>query len=88
MSYFFNPANPYYRRGVYLTACFFGSLSVVNGVLSDYGRQEHVFSPVQRYLCPKIDWFFGVSEEDLNVERRNYEARRDAIKLKYEEKTR
>ena len=63
MSLFLNPANPRYRRATvlmtYVSCTFIG----VHIVLSDFGTQEHIFSPVQRFLIPKIDSLFGVDEK-------------------------
>ena len=37
----------------------------INIILTDFGAQEHVFSPVQRFLNPRIDKLLGVTEDDL-----------------------
>jgi len=34
-------------------------------LFADFGTQEHVFSPVHRYFVPKIDRFFGITEEEV-----------------------
>lgn len=33
--------------------------------MADFGSQEHVFSPVQRYVIEKTDAFFEITEQDL-----------------------
>ena len=65
MASFFNPANPQFRRGVFLLSVV-GSVAVgTNILLTDFGAQEHVFSPVHRFLNPRVDALFGVTEEEL-----------------------
>ena len=66
MSSFFNPTNPRFRRGVNLLSIY--SCTAVGFhmlFLADFGSQEHVFSPIQRYTLPFIDNFFEVSESDF-----------------------
>jgi len=47
MSNYFNPANPRFRRGIMLISVYICSFAGVQIVLfSDFGSQEHVFSPV------------------------------------------
>jgi hypothetical protein len=40
-------------------------------VLADYGKQEHVLTPLQSYLNKKIDNFFDIKPYELDL---NYEA--------------
>jgi hypothetical protein len=65
MSSFFNPANPRFRRGTVLLSTLSCSVVGLHILLADFGSQEHVFSPVQRAMLPKIDAFFNVTEEDI-----------------------
>jgi len=65
MANFFNPASPYFRRGVFILSVYATTLVGGQLLLADYGTQEHVFSPVQRFLVPKIDDFFGVADEEI-----------------------
>jgi len=37
--------------------------------MSDFGTQRHVFTPVQQFLVPKIDQFFGIAEHELTEKR-------------------
>jgi len=68
MSGWFNPANPRFRRGVVLTSVVVCTLTTFQIVLADFGSQEHVLSPVQRIIIPKIDEFFGVTANDLKFD--------------------
>jgi hypothetical protein len=65
MAGFFNPANPQFRRGVLLASIVGSSAVGFNILLTDFGSQEHVFSAAHRFLNPKIDALFGVTEEHL-----------------------
>ena len=65
MSTFFNPANPQFRRGVLLFSIAASSAVGTNILLTDFGSQEHVFSPLHRAINPRIDALFGVTAEDL-----------------------
>ena len=43
-------------------ACTFVGMHVVMG---DFGKQEHVFTPVQRWVLPRVDALFGITEEEI-----------------------
>ena len=45
---------------------FMCSVASVAMIFSDFGKQEHVFTPVQHFLFAKIDTFFKITEEDIN----------------------
>ena len=61
----FNPANPQYRRGVSLLSVYICTLVGANVLMSDFGSQEHVFSPLHRYVNKKLDTFFNVQDSDI-----------------------
>ena len=61
----FNPANPQYRRGVSLLSVYLCTLVGTSVLMSDFGSQEHVFSPVHRYINKRMDAFFKVQESDI-----------------------
>lgn len=71
---FFHPENPKFRRGIVILStitCTFVGMHVVMG---DFGTQKHVFTPVQAYIIPKVDEFFGIDSAELAramVERRS-----------------
>ena len=67
MATFFNPANPRFRRGVMLLSTVSCTVVAVHIVMADFGSQEHVFSPVQRYLIPRIDAFFDITQADIDA---------------------
>jgi hypothetical protein len=65
MGNFFNPGNPQYRRSVVVASVV--SCSVVAGhtLLMDFGKQEHIFTPVQQYLNKKLDAYFQITDKDI-----------------------
>ncbi len=62
---FFNPVNPKYRRGVHILSIIMCTGAASQGVLFDYGTQDHVFTPIQKFVNKKLDTFFEVTEHDL-----------------------
>jgi hypothetical protein len=67
MSNAFNPANPRYRRGVELLSCVLCTGIGAHVMMADFGTQEHVFSPLHRYVIPKLDLFFNVTMVCITV---------------------
>jgi hypothetical protein len=65
MSSFFNPASPRFRRGVQLLSIYSCTLVAAHVVIADFGTQEHIFSPIQRVLFPRIDAYFGITEDEI-----------------------
>jgi hypothetical protein len=65
MSNFFNPANPRFRRGVHIISIYACTFVGAGVLIGDFGTQEHVFSPAQRFLVPRIDKYFAVTKEEL-----------------------
>ena len=65
MSYFFNPGSPRFRRGAKLVSAFACMIVGSHVVLSDFGKQDHVFSHFQRATLPEIDKVFGITEEEI-----------------------
>lgn len=61
----FNPSNPLYRRGVTLFSVYACTIVGASVIMSDFGSQEHVFSPVQRYINKKVDAYFNVQLSDI-----------------------
>ena len=63
----FHPGNPRFRRFVMLTSVVCSSsVGVMCVVAGDFGSQENCFSPLRRFLNPRIDAFFGVTEEEVD----------------------
>ena len=50
-------------------------------IMADFGSQEHVFSPIQRYVIVKADAFFEVSEDDLKEAQRRREEKNDEMTI-------
>ena len=69
MATFFNPANPRFRRGVMLLSTVSCTVVAVHILMADFGSQEHVFSPLQRYMIPRIDAFFDITQADIDAAR-------------------
>lgn len=65
MSNYFNPGSPKFRRGVFLSSVYACSILAGSMLMADYGSQEHVFSPIQRYIYKKGDTFFDVKRDEL-----------------------
>lgn len=76
----FNPANPRYRRGVTLLSVYTCGIVGVNVLMSDFGSQEHVFSPVHRYVNIKMDAFFKVQDSDIaDAQLRRIQANKELV---------
>lgn len=65
MSNYFNPGSPKFRRGVFLLSLY--SCSVVSAyvIMADFGIDDHVFTPIQKYVNKKVDTFYGITAEEL-----------------------
>jgi len=61
----FNPGDARYRRIVILTSIYASSVVAAHTIMIDFGKQEHIFSGIQRYINKKIDNYYGITEEDL-----------------------
>jgi hypothetical protein len=49
--------------------------------MADFGSQEHVFSPIQRYVIVKADTFFEVSEDELKEAQRRRDEKNDEMTI-------
>lgn len=53
-----------------------GACSSVVGIMcvlaADFGSQENCFSPARRFLYPRIDHFFGITEEEVDQYHREH----------------
>lgn len=78
---FFNPANPMYRRSVVLLSTFLCTVTGSHVIMADFGSQEHVFSPIQRYVILKADAFFEVSPEELKEAQRRRDEKNDEMTI-------
>ena len=64
---FFNPSNPRYRRAVGVFAVLFCSGATFQVVMADFGSQYHIFTPIQKLLNDKIDKFYDVKPNELDI---------------------
>jgi hypothetical protein len=78
---FFNPSNPMYRRSVVLLSTFLCTVTGSHVIMADFGSQEHVFSPIQRYVIVKADTFFEVSEDELKEAQRRRNEKNDEMTI-------
>eukprot|EP01039_Chlorochromonas_danica_P003393 gene3393-3718_t len=66
MGNFFNPGDVIYRRKVRAASIYACCFVAGQSIMMDYGKQEHVFTPIQKYVFKKIDNFFDVKPEELD----------------------
>ena len=69
MSNFFNHGSPKFRRGVLILSIATCSFVGFHVLMSDFGSQKHVFTPIQKYLTEKLDAFYAVKHDELFVEK-------------------
>lgn len=81
MGSFFNPANPHYRRAVKLISVYVSVIVGTAVVMGDFGTQEHIFSPIQRYVNGKVDRLFEVEEIDFEVATAKRDKARDDLMI-------
>ena len=67
MSHFFNPSNPKWRRGVAITSAVVCVFTASQVVIADFGSQDHIFTPLQRFINEKVDAYFNISAEELAI---------------------
>lgn len=65
MGNFFRPADPKYQRTVMLSSVIVCSVVAVHTVMMDHGSQDHVFTPLQKYINSRVDSYFEITEEEL-----------------------
>ena len=62
---YFHPNNSRWSRGIVLLSSVACTATGLHVLMGDFGTQAHVFTPVQQYLTPKIDEFFGISGAEI-----------------------
>jgi hypothetical protein len=70
-----------YRRSVVLLSTFLCTVTGSHVIMADFGSQEHVFSPIQRYVIAKADAFFEVSVDELKEAQRRREEKNDEMTI-------
>jgi hypothetical protein len=65
MSNYFNPGSPRFRRGVIILSAYACTFVGGHVIMADFGKQEHVFSSLQRFVIPRINSLFGVTEDEI-----------------------
>lgn len=50
-------------------------------IMADFGSQEHVFSPIQRYVIIKADAFFEVTGDELKEAQRRRDEKNDEMTI-------
>lgn len=62
---YFYPANSKWSRGIVLLSSVACTATGLHVLMGDFGTQRHVFTPVQEYITPKIDEYFGVTPGEI-----------------------
>lgn len=65
MGNFFNPGDARYRRIVTLTSIYASAAVAVHTIMIDFGKQEHIFTGIQRYITKKVDNYYEITEEEI-----------------------
>ena len=65
MGNFFNPGDAKYRRKVQVFSFYACSLVAAHALMMDYGKQEHLFSPIQRYIIKNMDAMYEIKPEEI-----------------------
>ena len=65
MASFFNPGSALFRRGVVIASAFSCTAVGIQVILSDFGSQKHIFTPIQVYVNKKVDGFYNVTQDEL-----------------------
>ena len=61
----FNPGSPRFRRGTVILSTIACTVVGAHVVMADFGTQKHIFTPIQAIITPKIDAFFGITEDEI-----------------------
>jgi hypothetical protein len=64
-----------------LLSTFLCTVTGSHVIMADFGSQEHVFSPIQRYVIVKADTFFEVSEDELKEAQRRRNEKNDEMTI-------
>lgn len=67
MGNIFQPGNPLYSRRVHALNVYMTTVAGVCMVMMDHGKQDHVFTGLQRYVYKKIDRMYEVTPEELGL---------------------
>lgn len=65
MASFFNPGSAKFRRGIFILSVYSSTFVGFQMLIADFGTQEHVFSPIHRYLFPMVDKFYDLTEDEI-----------------------
>ncbi|RYH04947.1 hypothetical protein EON65_46045 [archaeon] len=65
MGNFFNPGDARYRRKVQVVSFYACTLVAGHAFMMDYGKQEHLFSSIQRFVIRKVDGLYDVQSEEI-----------------------
>ena len=78
----FNPGSPVYRRKVFVASVHICTVAGLLTSLSDYGTQDHIFQPWQKFVLGSIDKFYHIKDDELSAllaERKNSKINKKAI---------
>jgi hypothetical protein len=63
----FNPGNEKYHRKVIVLSIYSCTAIAAAVTMQDHGKQEHLFSPIQRYLFRKFDSYYAIQEHEIQT---------------------
>lgn len=61
----FHPNSPRYQRGVFLASIYMCAIAGVSISMGDFGKQEHILTPWQKFVTRQVDSYFGVTETQI-----------------------
>jgi hypothetical protein len=67
MGNIFRPGDPKYGRTIQVITAYSCTFVGVHSIMMDYGKHEHVFTPIQTYMHRKIDNYFQLTDEELSI---------------------
>lgn len=65
MGNIFNPGSAHYRRVIVVTSAVSCTAVTLHTVFIDFGKQEHVFTPLQTYAHKRFDQYFGTTFDEV-----------------------
>lgn len=61
----FHPNSPRYQRGIILSSIYMTAIAGFGVSMGDFGKQEHILTPWQKFLTRQIDSYFGITEAQI-----------------------
>ena len=64
----FNPGSAHYRRMIVVTSGVSCTAVTLHTIFIDFGKQEHIFTPLQVYFHKRIDNFYNVDFSNKSID--------------------